>query len=375
MRIHHIFSSAAHVHNSNIIRFFQDKCLETGTEWRDHCFALLSPPKPEALPLYDELHLESGQLRIAPEKTGDAYRMLRSISDEDCVVLHAAFFSWRFWLRLVCKPRLWKRTAWIMWGGDINNMKHYARHRSLKGMIYLSLAKIVVPRLGAISAMAPGDYDIVREVFGAKCDNYIRAFYALPCDVAVAVDHDPSESTGKDPVRILLGNSGDPDNCHLEAIGWLSRYRDEDIEVVCPLGYGGTQQYREEVIAAGRRSLGEKFRPVVDMLPSKEYVDLLDTIDILVFNHRRQQGLFNACYLLTQGKKAYMRHDATTYSMMRDFGIFVNDSCLLPEESFSQFAAPLPAEVNEANAKRCKERFSPDAAVDGWKQLFETFKA
>ena len=374
MQIYHIFTSANHIHNSAIVGFFQKKHGEMATQWQDHRFVLLSPPKPEASPLYDNLSFEPGQLQVASEKTGDAYRMLRSISTKDCLILHAAFFSWRFWLRLLCRPKLWKRTAWIMWGGDINAMKAYAHHRSLKGMVYLSLAKVIVPRLGAVSALAPGDYDIVREVFGAKCNNYIRAFYSGGIILRAVVDHEQHGPNNGGAVRVLLGNSGSPDNCHIEALDWLSRYCNQDIEVVCPLGYGGTEKYREDVVEAGQQALGQKFRPVLEMLPREKYIELLDTIDIILFNHRRQQGLFALLYLLAHGKKAYVRHDATTFSMLHDYGIVVKDSCSLPDESFAQFSKQLSPGINEENSQRCKERFSPETAVAEWKRLFELFQ-
>lgn len=43
--------------------------------------------------------------------------------------------------------------------------------------------------------------------------------------------------------------------------------------------------------------------PIVDFMDFNEYINFLSTIDIAIFNHKRQQGMGNIITLLGMGKK------------------------------------------------------------------------
>jgi hypothetical protein len=233
--------------------------------------------------------------------------------------------------------------------------------------------EVVIPRLGAICALAPGDFDIVKELFG-PCSNYLRAFYSSFRTEDTPDVADACLTRVPGPVRILLGNSGAQSNEHVEVLEWLARYGSDAVQVICPLSYGTNDAYANEVIDAGRKLLGERFRPITKMLPLDEYCRLLDTIDILVFNHRRQQGLFNVYYMISHGKVAYIRHDSTTFPMLKEFGIEVRDTCLIPGLSFSEFAEPYEPEMVERNVAQFNRHLSIDASVSSWRDLLRFFR-
>ena len=104
----------------------------------------------------------------------------------------------------------------------------------------------------------------------------------------------------------------------------LARFKDRDIEIICPLSYG-EQEYRESVISLGKQLFAEKFVPLEDFLPYEEYQRLLASIDIAVFNHNRQQGMGNIITHLGLGHKVYLRSDQSPWTLFENMGVEVHD--------------------------------------------------
>lgn len=109
-------------------------------------------------------------------------------------------------------------------------------------------------------------------------------------------------------IRILLGNSATKTNRHVEAMQMLSKFKDENIEVFAPLSYGD-MSYAKEVKAEGERLFGKKFKPLLSMMDSSQYLSFLSSISVGVFNHNRQQGIGNVSRLLAFGSKVYLSED------------------------------------------------------------------
>ncbi len=98
------------------------------------------------------------------------------------------------------------------------------------------------------------------------------------------------ESPGGD---VLVGNSADPSNNHLECFQLLSRMDGlEGRRVIVPLSYGSSA-YRAQILACGRELLGDAFTPLVDFMPPQQYIQTLASCGTVLMNHLRQQALGN----------------------------------------------------------------------------------
>ena len=113
------------------------------------------------------------------------------------------------------------------------------------------------------------------------------------------------------------------------------------MQVVCPLAYGGTAEYRQIVISKGISTFGNKFIPWLEMKGKQEYAEQLAGVDIAIMSHHRQQGLGNILALLYLGKKVFIRSNITTYSflMRNKCMVLANES--LREMDFKVFSEPL----------------------------------
>lgn len=377
MRIYHLFPVGCPHLVPHIARSFASGHERMGTELVDHYFVISGASAEERRTVYGDLGVPPEQLVFLEPKRESFARLFASIERHAMLVLHGVFEG-DIWAALALRPWLWRRTAWVMWGGDVHGLpRPFKRptsprefYRVVRSAIFMFVRRHVIRRLGAVAALAPGDFDVLQSHCG-KLRNYRRAFYS---DFAADQSHSAIVNRGGTvEVGICLGNSAWPSNGHLEALEWLSRFKEESIIVYCPLNYGDFN-YREKVLEAGRRLLGEKFRPLLEFLDRDKYAELLRSLDILVFNHNRQQGLFALYTMLLAGKKCFIRSDVSVYAMLRHFGIHAVPTESLAWLPFADFSRPLVAELVEDNRRQFQTHLSSAAAADAWKELFASFR-
>jgi hypothetical protein len=175
---------------------------------------------------------------------------------------------------------------------------------------------------------------------------------------------------GNDPRRefdgttILVGNSGNEINYHTEVLEMLSFLKDSNVRIICPLPYGGNNEYINSVLTAGKMIFGDKFEPIMSFLGIDDYLLVLSGTDIAVMNHRRQQGLGNILPLMYFGKKVYLRSETTTYRFFKDLGcvIFDIESVKSQENSFLTINS---SELNK-NRKIVSDLLSEERYISLW---------
>ena len=236
------------------------------------------------------------------------------LRDARKVIIHGMFSSHLMYL-LMIQPWVLKKCYWAIWGGDL--YVHQAEQKDWRWKKNEWIRKFVISRLGHFITHIRGDYELAQKWCGAKgvwheCFMYPSNLYQEP----------PAENTPHEGINILLGNSADPSNNHIDALEKLRPYAAEDIQIFCPLSYGDAE-YAKQVADYGKSIFGDKFNPLLEFMRFDDYKKLLARIDIAIFNHKRQQGMGNATTLLGMGKKVFMRDDVTPYSMFEKIGIKV----------------------------------------------------
>jgi dTDP-N-acetylfucosamine:lipid II N-acetylfucosaminyltransferase len=376
MKIYHVLPGNCPQLVPHMIQAFMANCEQMGTKLEDHRFVILGTVAADTRAVYEGLGVAAGQLVFMEGRLGELVRLFRRLDRGALLVLHSIFWA-SIWRALALRPGLWRRTVWLMWGADVHALcgpiEHNTWLRSLYGYLRrapgLLLRKIIIRRLGAVAALAPGDFNVLQSRFG-KLDNYHRVFYS---DTVLTSETEKSEEPRADGgLRVCLGNSASESNCHVEALQWLSRFKHENITIICPLSYGDPC-YADAVVAAGRDLLGDKFQPLLELLEREAWVKLLKAQDILVFNHKRQQGLFALYTMLFAGKKCFVRSDISVHAMLREFGIQTFPTETIASLPFAEFARPLQPELAEANRGQCQQHLSKEASVASWRQLFARF--
>ena len=254
-----------------------------------------------------------------PGKLGTLKYLLKSLVQmhkADKVILHG-LFNIRLVQMLFFTPWLLKKCYWAMWGGDLYAYKLGRDKKSWKRNEFFR--RPVIKNMGNLLSYVEGDVQLAREWYGAKGEYHECIMYPSNMYKEYIV---PSKQNNT--INIQVGNSADPSNNHLEALEKLLPFKEQDIAIYVPLSYGD-EEHAQKVIKQGKEWFGDKFKPLIEFMPFDEYLKLLGTIDIAIFNHKRQQAMGNTITLLGLGKTVYMRSDTTQWQFFKEKNIIVGD--------------------------------------------------
>lgn len=236
------------------------------------------------------------------------------INQADKVILHGLFDP-KVVAILFFMPWVLKKCYWVMWGGDL--YIYQLDERNFKEKIYEFFRGSIIKNMGHLVTYIKGDVDLARKWY--RADGQYHECIMYPSNVYK--DLDVPEKMGV-TLNIQVGNSADTSNNHIEVLEKLRIYKDDNILIYVPLSYGN-RQYAEKVIQKGRLLFGKKFIPLTDFIPFDEYIEFLGSIDIAIFNHKRQQAMGNTITLIGLGKIVYMRSDTTQWQFFKDINIEV----------------------------------------------------
>ncbi|MBM3430573.1 MAG: hypothetical protein FJX99_06290 [Bacteroidetes bacterium] len=139
--------------------------------------------------------------------------------------------------------------------------------------------------------------------------------------------------TKKKTCTIWLGNSDTPTNNHLDALEVLSNFKNEDVEIICPLNYGN-KQYGDLVEKTGKQLFGEKFKAVRDYLDRDTYYNLMNKTNVAIMFHNRGQAGGNVIAFLKMGIKIYMKEESSIYKYYRELGVTIHNANEIKNLSF-----------------------------------------
>jgi hypothetical protein len=269
---------------------------------------------------------------------------------------------WRFNKKII------KKSTWIIWGGDLYAFQN--AKISLRNRFYESCRLRIIPWFPEIASFIKEDADLAKKVYLSKAE-YHYVLYPIP----VRIEHLMSRSEVRKARTkgILLGNSADPSNRHTESLEMLVPFMDEDIEVYCPLSYGGNPAYIEMISKKGKSIFGEKFHPLSHFLNADDYAGLLHKIDIVIMNHQRQQGLGNILSLLYLGKKVYLRADTTSYIFLKRNNCQVFDVNEIMNSDFSLFSSF--TDINKNNRHYAEKVMTDEYSFNLWSKLINLHSA
>jgi hypothetical protein len=122
---------------------------------------------------------------------------------------------------------------------------------------------------------------------------------------------------------IVVGNSADPSNNHIDALEFLSNVNYKD-EIIIPFSYGGTLAYRQKVMNYSKvyfQHLTIKF--LTDFLPISDYNALIDSVGGFLFFHSGQQAAGNYIAAFFMMKPVYFSDRTTIIDEFEDLGFIL----------------------------------------------------
>ncbi len=291
--------------------------------------------------------------------------LLNKIKKNDTLIIHGLFNPRLLIYFYLFNRRLVERCIWSIWGGDVYFYR--LKNDSCKNRIIEYLRSRVIPKFPKITCLVRGDYEIVREVYGTNA-RYICSFYPNPVDFKL-IESVSDNKRANHKRFVMIGNSGDPSNNHIDAFDKLEKFKHENIQIICPLSYGDSS-YIQETVAYGKKVFGDKFLPLTQFLAPTEYINLLAGIDVAIMNHDRQQALSNILLLLALNKKVYLNGNTTHYKFFIDNGVLVYNADLIANASYGHFISLSDTSLKN-NATIVKNIFSEHAFISMWKDVFQ----
>lgn len=282
----------------------------------------------------------------------------KAMQHAEKIILHGLFSTHLLYI-LALQPWLLKKCHWVIWGGDL--YVHQAEVKDWRWRKNEFFRRLVIQRLGYLLTYIPGDVALARQWYGATGQHQECLMYTSNIFKEIVIP--PKRGS---VINILVGNSADPTNNHLEVFEKLAAYKNENMMIYCPLSYGGGDGgYAKHISEKGRALFGDRFVALVDFMPFTKYLELLGQIDIAVFAHNRQQGMGNVITLLGLGKKIYMRSDITPWVMFDGLHVKVFDLLILD-------LIRINYEIQIKNKVIIKNYFSEETLSKKWKIIFES---
>lgn len=204
---------------------------------------------------------------------------------------------------LYFNKKLLKKCYWVMWGGDFYfpEKQTWFRNQIIKNIRNFITLNIY-------------DFEYVKNkyfTFGTlwKCPFYPKNLFKEISTFKV-----------NQKLKILVGNSATITNRHEEIFNLLTNLENKEFEIYCPLSYGD-KIYANKIIQLGKLLFKNDFHHIDTLLTPQDYLDFLETIDLAIFNHNRQQGGGNIISLLGLGKTVYLNRENNMYDLFKNMNL------------------------------------------------------
>ncbi|WP_157754615.1 TDP-N-acetylfucosamine:lipid II N-acetylfucosaminyltransferase [Salinivirga cyanobacteriivorans] len=230
------------------------------------------------------------------------------------------------------------------------------KNKQISRIDYLVLHQRNIEELLLIKKLYPN--------FKAK---HIPGFYDINYDLAKNVQIKKAEQK---EIKILVGNSANPANNHVDAFNKLKKYK--NIKVHCILSYGAGSGYIKDVEKIGYKYFANRFQPIKSFMARNDYVNFLGSIDVFFMYHNRQQAFGNIMTAIALGKSVFLKKNNPLFFFIEGMGIKCYDAERIKEYN-------LPVLIKKGNDRRSenlhklKNHISDKARLSNLKEILNRY--
>jgi hypothetical protein len=237
----------------------------------------------------------------------------REVYNADIIIAHAAPESIFF---LLTYQKI-KNVIWVIQGGvdiPLTNKPNSLRE-------YINL--IFKRKINKHATHIKEDSDLVNKTLGINAEFKYSPCYLSNTFNKIKEESDFIYNKGFSHKNILLGNSTDPSNNHIEAFEFVKKSCVDPTTITSILSYGIYESYMQNVICVGKKMFGRKFNPVTNFMPLIDYLKILNSIDYAIFNHKRQEAMGVTIQLLSLAKPIFFNPQSPAYLSLKRRGYVV----------------------------------------------------
>lgn len=229
----------------------------------------------------------------------DRYSQLKEVLHEclkpkvDGVFVHGLFFDWQ--KQIINEIGSKKHIGWEIWGGDL--------YKPINDKVENPCVRYI----NSLLTTAEGDLKLFREYYGK------RSSYSFSYPFPGLYGHLPKRLSKIKTKTIIVGNSGDRSNKHIDILKELSSKKDiKEYNLVLPVAYNFLPAYKTKLEeAVSKFGLTDITTFHKQFIPPEEYIDLFLDADMLITAHNRQQSIGNILISLFLGNRTFLRETIT----------------------------------------------------------------
>ncbi len=361
MQILHVTTGANYNVTINYIRFVNDNFEQT-----EHEFIVVD----EISNIPSELLNYKNVLII--DKTEKKYmiQLYKHMLVAEKIVFHSLWLGPFYLLFLMLKPSLMNKIFWVSWGMDLYQWK------SLKKGFIFNIRNFIAysfrRKMKYFVGIFPPDIDYFKKEFKSNAKTFYASYtgnlYNPLYKKSIIFNKLEDKVKDSECINIQVGHSSTKALNHLEVLNSLEKFKGENIRLYLPLSYGD-KNYGDYVEDRAKEIFNDKAICIREMMSNDDYMDYLSTIDIAIFNTRRQIGLGNISPMLYMEKKIYMPKDSVMYNFYKSQQVDIWDYNEIINFDYSEFTQPLRFKGGRKYV--VANELDLNHKIDMWAKVFE----
>ncbi|MBD5132459.1 MAG: TDP-N-acetylfucosamine:lipid II N-acetylfucosaminyltransferase [Clostridiales bacterium] len=236
----------------------------------------------------------------------------------------------------------------------------------VKRLHYYKLRKLLlsaVKRIDFFTCVLSSEYELAKKIKGFKAE-YVEYKYYDPSRFGSAIpDYVKNQN-------ILIGNSANPSNNHLDIFEKLQSLGIKERELIIPINYGGSEVWRDTIQHKANELDDISLNIICDYMPVSDYYNLIGHCAYAIFYHERQQAMGNIYFLLETGCKIFLSETSTTYRYLKERNFYVYS--VQTDLSIETLNQPLTPKQMEMNRQIVRKLYSDrDEALNVMQKLYD----
>lgn len=291
-------------------------------------------------------HVKSKKVIFAKKNSEEIKKHIKNIENFNLIFVHYLSDYVAQIIQRVCHK---KKIFMIFYGSEIFNMKEFYEStlqsetkklikkinkknfkfielkKEINRYIYSrkveKIKKEVLSNVDYFCHWISQDYSLIKSKI--KIDAKFLDFIHGSLDMIISPES-LRNSKNNDSEHILVGNSANESNNHLDILEKLYQCDNDGKKIYMPLSYSeSSSEYTKEVIKKGETLFANKYISIKKFLQKNEYYNLCLKCEFIFMNHYRSQAGAVNRFVLYFGKKLFMSEKSNMYKFYKQIGLIV----------------------------------------------------